>query len=128
MTGIQTTTIAYVVLGVVACNRASTPDRSQFKDRVNTPRAGQEAHATDTTPAVSGQDTVLLETRQDTSRIVWQTNIGDRRVRRWVSGPTYSGTPMVEVRDLNGDGIPDLFWTLEREEIVAGMVLFGTAN
>jgi hypothetical protein len=34
----------------------------------------------------------------------------------------------VRLGDLNGDGIPDLFWTMHYEEIIAGMVLFGTRD
>jgi hypothetical protein len=78
--------------------------------------------------AVSGGDTVALETRRDTTRIVWRTSTGGQTLRRWESGPTYSTRPVLELKDLNADGIPDLFWTLQYEEIIAGMVLFGTTN
>lgn len=128
MTVIRITTIVYLALGAAACDRARSPDGSQSNARAQPPAAGEGSHTTDTTLAVSGRDTILLETRQDTTRIVWRTSIGGQVVRRWESGPTYSGMPVISLQDLNGDGIPDLFWTLQHEEIVAGMVLLGTAN
>jgi hypothetical protein len=38
----------------------------------------------------------------------------------------YSGVPSVELVLVDGDEIPDLFWTLRFEEIIGGMLVVGT--
>ena len=43
--------------------------------------------------------------------------------RTWKSGDTYGGVPHVELADVNGDGALDLFWTLQYEEILEGMIV-----
>lgn len=122
----QALSTALCALAVFACGQRHTEEEVQKHG--NTPPA--EIHggsSLDTVLSVLGRDTVTLETVTDTTRIVWLTNVGHQVVRRWESGPTYGATPMIELEDFNGDSIPDLFWTLRYEEILAGMVLFGTS-
>jgi len=41
----------------------------------------------------------------------------------WKSGDTYGGVPRVELADVNGDGSLDLFWALQYEENLEGMIV-----
>ena len=77
----------------------------------------------DTVLAVSGGDTVLLNSNHV---VVWTESTIGRRVERFRSGTFVEGaTPLVALRDLNGDGRVDLFLSLDYEEQKSATVRLG---
>jgi hypothetical protein len=76
----------------------------------------------------SGPDTVAVESHGANSTLVWFTVSDGWRMERWRSRVLHGAQPAVRLVDLNGDGSPDLFWTVDYEEIVGGMALLSDGD
>lgn len=76
--------------------------------------------------ATYGPDTVRVAPDHDNNVLVWTTYLNGSRVVRWQSRPLHSAVPSVSLRTVDGDSLPDLFWTIRYDEIIGGMLLLGT--
>ncbi|MFQ5473861.1 MAG: hypothetical protein ACE5FA_13390 [Dehalococcoidia bacterium] len=73
-------------------------------------------------------DTVALVESDAGLLIRWTSTVDGRRRERWMSMSVHSGDPEVDLRYVNDDSLPDLFWTLRYEEIIGGMLLVAHAD
>lgn len=79
--------------------------------------------------AASGSDTVWLGTdSQGARRLTWTTWANGGRRLRWESRALYGAAPIARLVRINRDELPDLFWTVDFEELVGGMVLFASGD
>lgn len=77
--------------------------------------------------ATLARDTVLL-TGDSVLHVVWRGHPGHDAVVRWTSGRLYGEVPVARLLYANRDSIPDLFVTLNDEEMISGALLVGTAR
>lgn len=107
------------MLLVLAC-RGSEKNASA---RIQTPLQANPG----TVLATFGEDTIRLIT-DDGRRLIWTTSVSGRSLVRWRSRDLYSAVPTVLPGDFNRDQVPDLFWAIDFEEIVGGMLLLGESR
>lgn len=79
----------------------------------------------DTVLTTLGADTVSVHTNGG-ARILWTTSTKSGRLVRWSSGDLVGSLPRTTLRYVNHDTIPDLFITLDYEEMISGALLLGT--
>lgn len=75
--------------------------------------------------SVVGIDTVMLVHAADTTGIRWARG---RLGRVWYSGSLLGGRPEVNLLDIDGDAIPDLYYTLEFEGFILGRLWLGRSD
>ena len=72
-------------------------------------------------------DSVFVVASDGAAKIEWTGLTREGRVARWTSRDLAGADPRVSIAYIDGDSIPDLFWSIDHDEAVGGMVLFGTA-
>jgi len=55
--------------------------------------------------------------------LIWETRSESGWHKIWRSLPLYGALPEVRLEDFNADQIPDLFWTIDYDEFVGGMLV-----
>ena len=113
-----------VLVGLIAVACREAPRETRASRQPIDPPAATGGLRSDTTLISVGSDSLVLGTGDDgATRIQWR-----RSGSYWTSGPTHGGRPSGQLVDVSGDGLLDLFWTLEYEEIVTGMLIFQTRS
>jgi len=74
-----------------------------------------------------GSDTVWLS-RKEERKIIWSTMLNGSRIVRWTSGELFMASPEITLGRIDPDSIPDLFVTLDYEEMVSGVLLLGNVE
>lgn len=71
-------------------------------------------------------DSVFVVARGGTAQLEWTGQAREGPIVRWTSRDLVGADPQLSIAFIDGDSIPDLFWSVDHEEVVGGMVLFGT--
>jgi len=77
----------------------------------------------DTVLARLAGETIHLQTASGVTKLVWVSTARGRLITRWSSSQLNGALPQVRLALIDDDSIPDLFWTVNYEEIVGGELL-----
>lgn len=126
--------VAVIATSLVLLSCGKTPDRSDAANDTTSIAsallggpvpAGSSSHAADTVllAEAEGSRAYQLSSR-DSSAVVWLVRepTGWRSI--WRSRDLLGAAASAKLRDVNGDGTPDLFWSIEYEGLVGAMVVF----
>jgi hypothetical protein len=81
-----------------------------------------------TVVAAFAADTVWLQSDGDSRTMVWTTSSEGRQLQRWRSRDLHGAMPRARLAWINDDAKVDLFWTIDHEELVGGMVLLADGD
>lgn len=113
--------------GCAGAERSENQNDTSEADPRGVAVASEGDSTLDTTEQVlfESDGTRLYIVGMDANRhLVWDQKANGTWSRFWMSDNLYHGFPEFEFADLNGDAVDDLFWSMEYEEIVGGMVVF----
>lgn len=110
------------VLLLAACDAGSTP-RPGVQD--STTPLSQATLDDQRVVAILGGDTAYISSA---GTLVWASSTVGRRNLRWESTSLYGGVPQARLIYFDEDSLPDLFWTLQFEEFLGGVLLLAVGE
>lgn len=121
--------ITALLAAVWACNSSGTVDRertaaSEYSETptvqgVLTGELPDSARVIQTT----SEDRIYLVEDTIGQRLVWEGRVDERWKEIWRSRPLYGANPEARLEDFNVDGATDLFWTIDFDEFIGGMLV-----
>lgn len=110
--------VALMACGAQVEDQRESELRSSANMDAHPPQAGS-----DSALAVADSDTVSVIRFDGVRKLVWTSIDGGRKVERYQSGDLFGGLPHAQLRDVDRDGLLDLFVTWQYEEQASGLLL-----
>lgn len=110
--------VALMACGAQVADQRESEPRSSATVDAQIPNTGS-----DSVLAVAGGDTVSVIRLDDMRKLVWTAIDAGGKVERFRSGDLFGGSPRAQLRDVDGDGLLDLFVTWQYEEQASGLLL-----